>query len=170
LQKLFYEKAKAKIPTNVCLNLLSRFLVDNIKTNIKRLKFKNVDNPIGLLIRSLEEDYELLPTQEEKIEAEKKVERERQLQWEKELNEQKRISEEEQQKRNLLEDKYNALSQRAKNRLRDKAISEIKEENKTLGETGINFILKNETTIKIKMLQILEREDKKGGIWSRLFG
>lgn len=175
LQKLFYEKAKSNIPQNVVLILLKKFLMDDIKTNIKRLKFKNVDNPIGLLIRSLEEGYELLPTQEE-IEVEKKaIEEKQNLERVKELEEHKKVIEEDRKRFNLLEDKYNTLSKRAQNKLRDKAISEIKSENKTLGETGLNFILRNEKTVKIKMLTILEREGeyKKGilkKLWERSFG
>ncbi|MEW6095806.1 MAG: hypothetical protein AB1567_04675 [bacterium] len=152
------------------MNLLSRFLIDNIETNIKRLKFKNVDNPIGLLIKSLEEGYELLPTQDEKIEADKRITEEMQTKQAMELEEHKKALEEERQRFTRLEDKYNTLSKKSQEKLRDKAISEIRAENKTLSETGLNFILKNEKTIKIKMLTILEREEKKGGIWSRLFG
>lgn len=185
LQNLFYEKSKVKIPQNVCQNLVSKFLIEDIKTNILRLKFKGVDNPIGLLIRSLEEGYKLLPTQDEKIEIDKKASEEKQLEQKKEFEEEKKKLELEKQKFKLLEERYNSLSKENQEKLRNKAIAEIIEENKGIGEKGINFMLKKEKFIKIKIMIILEREgnmdlvseikskkEVKGTkrLWDRLFG
>jgi len=73
IQSLFKKKAKTKIPAHVCENLLSRFPLEKIIQNIKRLNFSKADNPPGLLISSLEEDWDIPISEEERMEVEEKI-------------------------------------------------------------------------------------------------
>jgi hypothetical protein len=73
IQKLFKEKSNTELPKKVVRNLLKQSNEEKIKQNIKRLNFHNADNPVGLLISSIEEDWDLPVSVEEKIEADKKA-------------------------------------------------------------------------------------------------
>lgn len=187
LQKLFKEKSEIKLTESICLNLLGKFPLEKVTTNISRLKLKNADNPVGLLIRSLESNYDLSPTQEELLETEKKKADDLQRRKKEEFKEYEKNQDDESQRFISLDKKYNALPVEEQEKLRDMAVKEIKTENKSLGNTGLSFILKNERTLKIKMLTIMERlnigtiqekrfeekaEEKKGSKlwWCRFFG
>ena len=95
IQSLFKEKTKTEIPREVILgkpnSLLERFLLENVILNVQRIHWSaKIDNPIGYLIKSLEDGYILPESQEEKLEKEKERREKEEADFRKKIEEQEK--------------------------------------------------------------------------------
>lgn len=141
--------------------LLKTHNIDKLLLYINRIPNDgSVRNPVGLLCKALNNNWELSPTKEEMLEKEKTT-KEKEFEAQRENDKIERLKfEKTKAKEEQLKKLFNNLSKKEQNRLKDKAIEILKSEYPNIPSQTFNSIIATKTMIMIKVCEILEKKSK----------
>lgn len=138
--------------------LIQKHTFDKVMLHISRISNKeSVINPVGLLMASLSENWDLLPTQEEALQ-EKNQKKDKLEQKKKELEQQERVKYlEQKQQEERLNKIFLSLPKEEQNQLKEEAKQTITHEHPNEPQSILNSFYLRETMLMIKIREILKQ-------------